>query len=196
MKILGIDASGDDCSVALYVAGEYYENKIRAPRRHGEFILPMVEEALEAMKVAGHELDGITFGRGPGSFTGIRLTAGIAQGLAVGWSKKIFPVSNLAALAYKQYEQTLTALPIFIAIDARKQEVYAGEYQFFSDKMSITRPERVVAPELLEDVNVVLHEPPQAVDILRFAVYQLQNKEKWLSNNQVELTYLRNKVTD
>jgi tRNA threonylcarbamoyladenosine biosynthesis protein TsaB len=197
MKILSLEASGNDCSVALCVDGQWYEKSIEAPRRQGALLLPMVEEALEAMQLNGGELDGIVFGRGPGSFTGIRLTAGVVQGLAVGWNKKVLPVSHLAALAYKQYCLLPESLaPVFVAIDARKQEVYAAEYQFKANQMVVTYPEQVIAPEHLPLRTFELSLPPAASDILRFACYQLENGAVWMPPDQIELAYLRNKVTD
>ncbi len=196
MKILSIDASGNDCSVAIFANEKFYTHAIEAPRRQGELILPMVEEGLRVMGIEGQDVDGIAFGHGPGSFTGVRLTASVAQGLAVGWNKPLLPLSNLAALAYKKYKNFAIEAPIFVAIDARKQEVYAGEYQFTERGMKITYPERVVAPEGLPVADVVLSLPPTALDMLEFARYQIKYESKWVFPDQIDLVYLRNKVTD
>lgn len=196
MKILALDASGNHCSVALCVDDQFYEKTIEAPRRQGELLLPMVADALQSMGVQGEDVDGIVFGRGPGSFTGVRLTATVAQGLAVGWGKKLLPLSNLATLAYKIYKKTADSRVIEIAIDARKQEVYAGAYQFTPKEMIIALSEQVIAQEQLSFSKLELSSSPEAIDILHFACYQLRCGMAWAAPQDIELAYLRNKVTD
>jgi len=193
MKILAVDASGNACSVALFVSGVYEENRIIAPRRQGEFILDMVQDILSRLEIRGENLDGIVFGCGPGSFTGIRLTAGVAQGLAVGWNKPLLPVSNLAALAYKKYQATPDSQPIWVGIDARKEEVYTGAYVFHAQGMDIVCSDQLTS---FSPRTMILDDPPSAIDILRFALYTIKNSPHWVTPDKIELAYLRNKVTD
>lgn len=196
MKILGIEAAGNSCSVALWSEERCYQEIVEAPQKQGEFILPMVETVLKAANLAGTELDVIAFNNGPGSFTGVRLTISVAQGLAFGWSKPVMPISSLQALAYKQYCENKTEQPIWVAIDARKQEVYVAAYQFQKGEMMVVHPEQVIAPELVPFENLVLSLTPEAIDIVSLARYQLQQGVMPVSPEEIEPTYLRNKVTD
>lgn len=128
MKILALDTSTDACSVALYLAGEILENFQIAPRAHTQLLLPMIDQALAEAGLTPRQLDGIAFGRGPGSFTGLRIAAGIAQGIAFAAQLPVVPVSTLAALA----EQHLAAHDgewVLAALDARMDEVYWGFYR-------------------------------------------------------------------
>lgn len=195
MKILSLDASGNDSSVALYVDGRLYQKTIESPQKQGEHILPMVEEALKALNLEGRNLDVIAFDNGPGSFTGVRLTISVAQGLAFGWGKPVMPISSLQALGYKKYSECKTDQSIWVAIDARKQEVYVAAYQFQPDGMVVVYPEQVIAPEAVP-ADLIIYPAPEAIDLLYFAQYQLQRGIQPILPEEIEPTYLRNKVTD
>ena len=122
MKILALDASTEVCSVALWTDGEVRE-RFETGSRHSERILPMVQEMLDESGQVLTQLDAIAFGRGPGSFTGLRICAGVVQGLAFGADLPVVPVSSLAALA-----QGVDAPRVLAAFDARMHQVYWGAY--------------------------------------------------------------------
>jgi len=122
LKILALDASTEACSVALWTDGEVRE-RFETGSQHSERILPLVQEILAAGNQALTQLDAIAFGRGPGSFTGLRICAGVVQGLAFGADLPVVPVSSLAALA-----QGVDAPRVLAAFDARMQQVYWGAY--------------------------------------------------------------------
>lgn len=127
MKLLALDTATDACSVALYLEGEIRETYVLEPRAHARLLLPMVEELLAAAGLPLGRLDGLAFGRGPGAFTGLRIAAGVAQGLALGADLPVAPVSDLAALAQGGF-RLHGAKRVLACLDARMQEVYWGAF--------------------------------------------------------------------
>jgi len=114
-----------------------------APRRHAELILPMAEELLAEAGIVRKQLDAIAVGQGPGAFTGVRLAISVAQGLALALDIPVVPVSSLAALAMQAPQN---GAAILAAIDARREEIYAGTFQFDPDGLvEPLGPEHVLA---------------------------------------------------
>lgn len=128
VTLLALDTATEACSVALLRGGEKTHLAQFAQREHTKHILPMVDEILAQAGITLHQVDALVFGRGPGSFTGVRIGAGIAQGLAFGAELPVIPVSNLAAMAQAAYAQ-YQAENVLTAIDARMNEVYFAQWQ-------------------------------------------------------------------
>jgi len=126
-RLLAIETSSEACSVALSVHGEIREAHEHAPMRHAELLLPAVERLLAEAGVALASLDAIAFGRGPGSFTSLRIGIGVVQGLAWGADLGVVPVSSLAAVA-QQAADRHGAARIGVAVDARMQEVFSAAF--------------------------------------------------------------------
>lgn len=118
MKLLALDTSTDACSVALARDSTVIE-RVVSGTRHSEQILVLVREVLAEGGLSLGRLDAIAFGRGPGSFTSLRIGAGVVQGLAFGAGLPVLPVSSLAALA-----QGVDADKVLAAFDARMNQVY------------------------------------------------------------------------
>ena len=128
VTLLALDTATEACSVALLRGSEKTHLAQFAQREHTKHILPMVDEILAQAGITLHQVDALVFGRGPGSFTGVRIGAGIAQGLAFGADLPVIPVSNLAAMAQAAYAQ-YQAENVLTAIDARMNEVYFAQWQ-------------------------------------------------------------------
>jgi tRNA threonylcarbamoyladenosine biosynthesis protein TsaB len=122
MRLLALDTSTEACSVAVAVDGERHEH-FEIGRRHSEEVLVMVHSVLAEAGLALTQLDAIAFGRGPGLFTGLRIGAGVTQGLAYAADLPVVPVSSLAALA-----QGLADARVLAAFDARMNQVYWGAF--------------------------------------------------------------------
>ncbi|UCB54642.1 MAG: tRNA (adenosine(37)-N6)-threonylcarbamoyltransferase complex dimerization subunit type 1 TsaB [Thiotrichales bacterium] len=147
MKILAIDTATEACSAALYLDGEVSQHYRVAPREHSHIILPMIEQLLTDASIRLAELDALAFGRGPGSFMGVRIAAGVTQGIAFAWNLPVVPVSTLAAIAQTAHLQS-GAAQVLSAIDARMNEVYWGAYRLSENGcMQLDGKEHVTAPE-------------------------------------------------
>jgi len=127
MRILAIDTATEACSAALWDNGNLFAHFEECPREHTQRILPLVKQMLDQGNTTLTELDALAFGRGPGSFTGVRIGIGIAQGLALGANLPMIGVSTLATMAQGAWRQT-GATRVLAAIDARMGEVYWAEY--------------------------------------------------------------------
>jgi len=148
MKILAIETSSDACSAALAVDGEILEVYRVAPREHTRLILSMVEEVLALGACPLSMIDAIAFGRGPGAFTGVRVAASVAQGIAFGADLPVIPVSSLAAIA-SYGQRNFDMAHSFVAVDARLGEVYSGRYILQGPSANLVGNECVLKPDLL-----------------------------------------------
>ena len=149
MKILAIDTATEACSAALYMDGEITQQYRVAPREHSHIILPMIDRLLTESDIRVADLDALAFGRGPGSFMGVRIAAGVTQGIAFAWDLPVVPVSTLAAIAQTANAETGTAR-VLAAIDARMNEVYWAAYTLSEQGlMHLAGEESVIAPELV-----------------------------------------------
>ena len=225
ITLLALDTSTEACSVALWHKGEKTHLDELAQRTHTKRILPMIDELLANSGINLKQVDALAFGRGPGSFTGVRVGAGIAQGLALGADLPVIAVSNLTAMVQAAFELH-QAENVAAAIDARMNEVYfsqvkrekvrseLGEFFQWSPVIEeqVCQPEKVL--EQFSDLTAyrvgtgwVAY--PQFKDsglegsdiILPSAQYMLElaltdyAQNKVISALEIEPVYLRNEVT-
>jgi tRNA threonylcarbamoyladenosine biosynthesis protein TsaB len=154
MRLLALDTSTECCSAAVRLAtGEVLLRSVITERGHAELILPMIDALLAEAGIGLADLDGLAFGRGPGAFTGLRIAAGVAQGLAIGAGLPVIPVSSLAAVA----EQVRVAASgqVLVCNDARMGEIYWATYLREPNQAepveltseSVSPPERIVVAD-------------------------------------------------
>jgi tRNA threonylcarbamoyladenosine biosynthesis protein TsaB len=146
MNILIIDTATEACSVALEVNEQVFKRFEICPQQHSQRILPMIDEVLKEANVTLQDLDYLAYGRGPGSFTGVRIATGVLQGLALGTGHKVVGISTLAAMAQQGYSENQTE-QVTAAIDARMSEVYFGQYQLQNNIMTLVGEEKVIPPQ-------------------------------------------------
>jgi tRNA threonylcarbamoyladenosine biosynthesis protein TsaB len=144
MKLLALDTATEACSVALGIGDRVIERYVELERGHAEQLLPMVDAVLAEGGLTLRSLDAIAFGRGPGGFTGVRLAASVAQGLAFGADLGVVPISDLAAVARRAVQEVSRAVRVLVVNDARMREVYWAEFAV-EDGMISTGGEHVGA---------------------------------------------------
>lgn len=144
--ILALDTATEACSVALSYQGNISTVDELSPRTHTQRILPMIDELLQKAGITINHVDTLVFGRGPGSFTGVRVGVGIAQGLALGANLPVVGVSNLLTMAEQAYQQ-LGAREVVALIDARMGEVYFAQYSRDGNGWHTVVNEQVCSPE-------------------------------------------------
>jgi tRNA threonylcarbamoyladenosine biosynthesis protein TsaB len=148
-KILAIETSTDACSAALLNDSALHEEFQIAPQQHTKIILPMIDKLMQQAKLDLKNLDAIAFGYGPGSFTGVRLAASIAQGLGLGANLPVIKISSLRALAQQVFNKE-KATKVLVAQDARMQEIYFGSYNLDANQiMQEAELDKLVSAETL-----------------------------------------------
>lgn len=220
MNILALDTCTESCSVALLYQGTLFECADMTQRGHSELILGMLENVLSQAGISLSAIDVLAFGRGPGSFTGVRVGVGVAQGIAFARDIPVIPISSLAAVAQGAVDE-LNCDHLAVAMDARMGEIYCAHYQRENGLVHLVDHERVCPPEdFLPDsarkwtgvgtgwgeYNAILRERfvdhldgvsvshyPRAKNIIKLA--QVEAKAgRLLSAEQAMPVYLRNNV--
>jgi len=130
--VLALETATDACSVAVLLEGQVRERRALAPRQHSQRVFAMLGELLQAGNLAGQGIDVIAYGAGPGSFTGLRIAASTAQGLAYSCNLPTVPVSTLAALAQGALREGVVGEQdcVLCVLDARINEVYGAVFAF------------------------------------------------------------------
>ncbi len=126
-NFLAIEAASDSCSVALSCNGTLISRVENAPRMHSRLLYPMLNDVMNEAGIRPNQLDAVVFGKGPGSFTGLRIAASTAQGIGFACEIPLIGVSTLQAMAQQafiEHKQT----NILALMDARMNELYLGQY--------------------------------------------------------------------
>lgn len=141
MKFAAFETSTEWCSVALWLDGEIAALEERAGNRHAELALPMLESLFKEMKINASGLDAVAFGAGPGSFTGLRIACGVAQGLALGRGLPVIGIPTLESLAEES-----GAARVVACLDARMREVYYSALEKKNGRWHEVIPAQCVSP--------------------------------------------------
>jgi len=145
LNLLAIETATEACSVALSATGRVHARHLEVPRAHGDRLLEMIEEVLEAGDIGRERLDALAFGRGPGGFTSLRIGTGVVQGIGYALDLPVIPVSTLATLA-QGARRVAGAERVIAAIDARMGEIYCGVFELDPDGLMRPAGPEVVMP--------------------------------------------------
>lgn len=221
MNILALETSTEACSVALLK----YENELFSefeltPRQHTRYLPIMLEAVLQRAGLARPDINLVVFANGPGAFTGVRIAASTAQGIAIGLSVPVLGISTLAALAQQACDE-LAEESVMAALDARMGEVYCGWYKKnnTTQLVELQGEERLIK---LEDLQLIPDAIPAGSgweawqqagfasnheQTLQTGIYptaaalvKLAQHEPWFSQStsadKATINYLRNKVAE
>jgi len=144
MNLLALDTSTESCSAAITINGVLYQQQQMTQRGHSTLILGMLDQLFKQADASIADIDALAFGRGPGSFTGVRIAVGVAQGIAFARALPVIPVSTLAAVAQAAYELNGNT-NIAVAMDARMEEIYSASFQLKEGIVSLLGEEKVCA---------------------------------------------------
>lgn len=152
MRILALDSSGMVASVAIVEEEQMIaEYTINYKKTHSQTLLPMLNEIVEMTQIDVSSIDAIAISSGPGSFTGLRIGSTTAKGLGFAWRKPLISVPTIDALAYNLYGNNQLICPI---MDARRNQVYSGIYEFIQGKLCSVKEQRAIAIEqLIDELN-------------------------------------------
>jgi tRNA threonylcarbamoyladenosine biosynthesis protein TsaB len=220
LNILAIETSTEGCSVALGDGLSQLASVFEiAPRQHTRLLPFMMNEVLAKSGIRRTDINYVAYGNGPGAFTGVRIAAATAQGIAMGLNIPMIPISTLAILAQTGFD-FYDLYAARVAIDARKGEIYWADYQLNSNSLaSLQGEEKLTKIEYLDsmelkpangfgsgwhllsvslDDNEIVIDPellPNASSMLKLAAQAIV-ENKVFPADQIDINYLRNKVAD
>ena len=149
-RILAFDTSTETLSVALRHGDEVVERNSVGGAQASSTLIPVIQSLLSEAGLSMRDLDAIAFGRGPGSFTGLRTACSVAQGLGFGAGVPLLPIDTLHALAEDAHHR-FGVDRVVAVLDARMDQVYAAGYDFgvawSASEAELLAPEGVVLPE-------------------------------------------------
>jgi len=162
-SILAVETSTVACSVTLIRSGEVFERYELLPQKHAHRLLEMVDEVMLEAGMQGVDLDLLAFGEGPGAFTGVRIAAGVIQGLALGWDKPVVGVSSLESMAQRVISDSFDSLPEqgeipwCALMDARMSEVYllSGSFNKSTKEWLLSEAELLSPEQALERIHTL-----------------------------------------
>jgi tRNA threonylcarbamoyladenosine biosynthesis protein TsaB len=209
-RILSIETATHACSVALTCNGDIRHCFEIVPQLHTKRIFPMIRSLLAEAGITMASLDAIAVGRGPGSFTGLRIAVSVAQGLGYGLNKPVYAISTLEAMALQAREQSGETQSVITTLDARMQEVYAGAYTVTGFDIKVIEAEHLLPIEKLDSWIQSFSAPvlhlgsgegamlcyPRAKEVAELALAAWRKGEKGLAAEDVLPVYLRDKVAE
>jgi tRNA threonylcarbamoyladenosine biosynthesis protein TsaB len=146
MKVLALDSSGLVASVAVVEDNAYGGNllaeyTVNYKKTHSQTLLPMLDEIVKMIELDLESIDAIAVAAGPGSFTGLRIGSATAKGLGLALNKPLAAIPTVDALAFNLYGTDSVICPI---MDARRNQVYTGIYEFCGEELHVIEPQMAV----------------------------------------------------
>lgn len=153
MKLLAVETSTERCSVALALGGALHVAEVDAGQQHSQLLNRMIVDLLAAHGLAVTDIDGLAFGSGPGSFTGLRIGCSVVQGMALGLDCRVAPVGTLEALAEQAAADRGDTVRVITALDARMGETYFAAWQRSGVGWQAVVPPCLIRPDALPELD-------------------------------------------
>lgn len=154
MKLLALESSGLVASAAIVSEDTLLaEYTVNYKKTHSHTLLPMIHEIVQMVNLDLSEIDAIAVTAGPGSFTGLRIGSATAKGLGLALNKPLIPIPTLDGLAYNLYGTDKLICPM---MDARRNQVYTGLYEFDNNNFTVVSQQKAVAiEEIIHEINML-----------------------------------------
>ena len=149
MNLLAFDTSTDTLFIAMQRGDQLWQHQAAGGPNSSATLIPSIQQGLQALGLTFRDLNAIVFGRGPGSFTGLRTSCAIAQGLAMGADLPLLPVDTLLAVA-EEARYLHGVHEVLAVLDARMSEVYHAGYRWDGSQWQATQELGLCAPEALQ----------------------------------------------
>lgn len=211
MNLLAIETSTSRASVALQVENQLFLKEEANTKQHAPVLLGMIHDLLSNADVTLQAIDGIVFGQGPGSFTGVRIACSVAKGLAYAHDLPLFPVGGLQAISFEVYSKF--KMPVLAIIDARMNQIYWSFDAMEETEIYVSAPEKVNIPRntpiVLAGVGTNTYAQALPKHVFQAITYQVEifpdagqmiaiaetGKIQMISAKEAVPMYVRNQVT-
>ena len=148
--LLAFDTATEHLSIALATGGGVHVHEGAGGAQASATLIPSILALLGRAGIALRDLDAIAFGRGPGAFTGLRTACAVAQGLAFGAGKPVLPIDTLLAVAEDARGDDDRPQRVWVAMDARMNEVYAAHYAWAAGRWTVVDAPMLIGPDALD----------------------------------------------
>lgn len=179
--ILALETTSDICAVALGTVENYVLETRVAPRQHNRRILPMVDASCTSLGIHRQDIACVAFSAGPGSFTGVRLGAAVAQGIATGTNAEIYRAPTSLCMGEGLHRTIFVSGEFAVQRTSRRDLVYEARLQHDGNGCSFVSPDRLVTQDEIDGKYRLFHDsavPLSAYDVLLLAS---QHKDEWQS---------------
>ena len=179
--VLALETTSEVCAVALGVADDYITNAVHAPRQHNQRLLPMIDVACRSLGIDRSEIACVAFSAGPGSFTGVRLGAAVAQAIAVGVDAQIYCAPTSLCMGERVFRTTGTTGEFVVQRTSRRELVYEAHLVHDGEDCRFITSDQLVERSVYRGEWALYHEssmPLCASDVLALAS---RNKANWLA---------------
>jgi tRNA threonylcarbamoyladenosine biosynthesis protein TsaB len=147
-SLLAFDTATEHLSIAVAAQGRVWTHEAAGGAQASAILIPAILALLARADLRLSDLDAVAFGRGPGAFTGLRTACAVAQGLAYGAGKPVLPIDTLLAVA-EDARGAADSLDVWVAMDARMDEVYAAHYRFEAGDWAVLDAPMLTTPDAL-----------------------------------------------
>ncbi len=177
--ILALETTSDVCSVAVGTVDEYVLETRHAPRQHNQLILPMIEAACASLGINRRVIECVAFSAGPGSFTGVRLGAAVAQGIATGVNAQIYGAPTSLCMGERVLRLMRPQAAFYVQRNSRRDLVYEAKLHCDGEMCRFVEKDKLIQIDATDSQGHVFTDNTVSLcasDVLRLAA---QDRSHW-----------------